>query len=89
MFDMNSMKKLTDEVPDEMKEELKKRAMEKLGLSNSEGGNHSEEAAAPSAQVVDQADGSTDTQVNAADQTQSTDAADQTQSTDDDKADAA
>ncbi len=74
MFDMNSMKKLTDEVPDEMKEELKNRAMEKLGLSNSESGKSSA-AAAPSEQAVDQAqsDNTPDTQVSAADQTESTD----------------
>ncbi len=82
MFDMNSLKKLADEVPEDMKEKLKNSAMEKLGLSNSESGKRSEEAAAPSGQAVDQAQADVPSDVQAND-------SGQPESTDEDKADAA
>ena len=44
MFDMNSLKKITDEVPEDMKEKLKDSTMEKLGLSKSGSGKSSEES---------------------------------------------
>jgi hypothetical protein len=82
MFDMNSLKKLTDAVPEDMKEELKNSAMEKLGLSNSGSGKSSEEAATPSVQAVDQAQSDATSDVQANDSEQS-------EATDEDKADAA
>lgn len=67
MVDMNSLNKLTDEIPEDMKEKLKKAAMEKLGLSNPE-------AATPCAQE-DQAqpNSTSDVQVNNSEQSESTD----------------
>jgi hypothetical protein len=66
MFDMNSLKKLTDEVPEDIKEKLKDSAMEKLGFSSSDSGKSSEEASVPSAQVdqAQQADAPPDVQGN-------------------------
>lgn len=75
MVDMNSLNKLGDEIPEGMKEELKKKAMEKLGLSNPDSGKSPEQAATPSEQVVDQAQPVNDSQ--------------QPESTDEDKSDAA
>lgn len=82
MVDMNSLNKLGDEIPEEMKEELKKKAMEKLGLSNSDSGKSPEEAAAPSAQEVEQS------QPVGTSNVQETDS-EQSESTDEDKSDAA
>jgi hypothetical protein len=75
MVDMNSLRKLSDDIPEDMKEKLKKSAMEKLGLSNSDGGKSPEETAPTSAQEVDQAqpDGASDVQVNDSEQSGSTD----------------
>jgi hypothetical protein len=73
MFDMNSLNKLTDEIPEDMKEKLKEKAMEKLGLSNSDSGKSPEEAVAPSAQEVDQAQPASDVQVNDSEQSESMD----------------
>lgn len=73
MFDMNSLNKLTDEVPEDMKEELKKKAMEKLGLSNSDSGKSPEEAAAPSGQDQTQPVGTPNEQVTNSEQSESTD----------------
>jgi len=84
MFDMNSLKKLTDEVPEDMKEKLKDSAMEKLGLSNPDNRKSSEEATAPSGQVVDQGQDQADAQLDV----QANDS-EQPESTDEDKADAA
>ncbi len=84
MFDMNSLKKFTDEVPEDMKEKLKDSAMEKLGLSNPDSRKSSEEATAASGQEVDQVQSQSDvpSDVQAND-------SDQPESTDEDKADAA
>lgn len=75
MVDINSIKRLADDIPEDMKEKLKKSAMEKLGLSNSDSGKSPEEIAPPSAQEVDQAqpDGTSDVQVNDSEQSGSTD----------------
>ena len=43
MVDINSIKRLADDIPEDMKEKLKKSAMEKLGLSNSDSGKSPEE----------------------------------------------
>jgi hypothetical protein len=74
-MDMNSLKKFSDEIPEDMKEKLKKEAMEKLGLSNSESGKSAEEASAPSEQEVHQTqpDGTSEVPVNDSEQSESTD----------------
>lgn len=84
MFDMNSLKKFTDEVPEDMKEKLKDSAMEKLGLSNPDSRKSSEEATAASGQEVDQVQSQSDVPSDM----QANDS-DQPESTDEDKADAA
>jgi hypothetical protein len=75
MFDKDSLNKLTDAIPEDVKEKLKESAMEKLGLSNSGTGKSSEETATPSGQMVDQAqtDTTSDVQMNNSDQSESTD----------------
>lgn len=75
MVDMNSLKKFSDEVPEDMKEKLKNEAMEKLGLSNSDSGKSPEEAAAPSAQEGQQTqpDNTSAAPVNDSEQAESTD----------------
>ena len=73
-MDMNSLKKLSDEIPDDMKETLKKEAMEKLGLSNSESGKSAEQSSAPSEEVQQtQSDGTSEVPVNDSEQAESTD----------------
>jgi hypothetical protein len=56
MFDMNSLNKLADEIPEATKEKLKESALEKLGLSNTEGAKSPETGAAtPVEQANEQA----------------------------------
>ena len=66
MFDLNSLSKLADEIPEDMKEKLKDAALEKLGLSNSESSASPEATAAPAADAGDQpqSDDSSDAQGN-------------------------
>jgi hypothetical protein len=66
MFDLNSLSKLTDEIPEDLKEKLKDAALEKLGLSKSESNASPEASAAPAADADDQpqSDDSSDAQGN-------------------------
>lgn len=54
MVETNSLEKLSEEIPEEMKEKVKSEAMEKLGLPNAEGGKSPEEPAASSEQEAHQ-----------------------------------
>lgn len=64
MFDLNSLSKLADEIPEDVKEKLKDAAMEKLGLSKSESSASPEASAAPAADDQPQSDDSSDAQGN-------------------------
>lgn len=67
MFDKNSLNKLTEAIPEEMKDKLKKGALDKLGFSSSESAKTEDAATTPSEKVTAQApsDDTSDVQVDA------------------------